>query len=86
MSGPFEGLFGPPPTPEEIAALEKKRAERMLAHAKRIEAGLPFLKEAQRALREAASFGVGGHRYDKASAHLAVLIEQAETDLVRNVT
>lgn len=78
-------MFGPPPAPEEIVAAEKRQAERRLAASRKVNAGIPHLRDAQRSLREAAALGLGGARFDKAQKHIAVLIEEAETDLVRNV-
>lgn len=79
----FDGMFGPPLTPEQQAAADKRRAEQRLAGHKRLTAGVAHLRDAQLALREAASCGVGGDRFEKSQRHLVVLLETIETELVR---
>lgn len=75
-----------PMTPEERAEAEKRAAEANIARARKVTACLPHLREAQRSLRECAALGMAAERLHKAQKNLAVLIEDAETDLVRDVT
>ncbi|MDX6480325.1 MAG: hypothetical protein QOG85_835 [Gaiellaceae bacterium] len=71
------------PTPEELAAIAKRRLAERTDSERKFHAILPHLLEARRSMREAAAHGCGGHLYDRARESLALLIDEIETVLVR---
>jgi hypothetical protein len=75
--------FGPPPTPEEAAAMKRAQLEARAAAERQQRAMLPHLIEAQDAIREAirAGLNVDNHHGRKARGALARLIDDVEAYL-----